>query len=449
MLVEVGGARGAVVYSTSTDGRLEATSSAAPPRTTQRLRHVLAEIFLPAGYPQSVRPEYLRFQAYDTLQAACSYLRSILTTSAILRGVGVGESAASPMAAAAAWVLRDGFGMFGSLLFSYSVGTGFDQNVKEWRLFADLINDVGLTLDMLAPLSTGPSTFATLAALGTACKTICGMVAGATRASISAHLALGDNLADLSAKEGAQEAAVTLVGLVLGSTLAGYVGDSLVNGWIVFVLLTAVHVWSNWRGVGCLAFRWLNLQRGMLVTAAWVERHEIPPPNRLAAHERLWRPLTLCMRGPRLGVSAASVVSSAEDLLILQAIFKEERYMLREVGGRAHVMLRVDATGADALKAILHCTLLRAILQGAAQGAAEGAAKGSTSRVSAAVTRAQRGGAISRAERASLAASLDAVGVEWAPFAAAVEREWDGRALLRGCEGGVRYREGTQHGKDE
>ena len=72
MLVEVGGARGAVVYSTSTDGRLEATSSAAPSRTTQRLRHVLAEIFLPAGYPQSVRPEYLRFQAYDTLQAACS-----------------------------------------------------------------------------------------------------------------------------------------------------------------------------------------------------------------------------------------------------------------------------------------------------------------------------------------------------------------------------------------
>ena len=39
-------------------------------------------VFLPAGYPASVRPEYLKFQAFDTLQAACSYLRSILTTSA-------------------------------------------------------------------------------------------------------------------------------------------------------------------------------------------------------------------------------------------------------------------------------------------------------------------------------------------------------------------------------
>ena len=45
----------------------------------------LCSIFLPAGYPASVRPEYVRFQAYDTLQAACSYLRNVLTTSALLK----------------------------------------------------------------------------------------------------------------------------------------------------------------------------------------------------------------------------------------------------------------------------------------------------------------------------------------------------------------------------
>ena len=101
------------------------------------------------------------------------------------RGAGVGEGAASPMAAAIAWVLRDGFGMFGSLVFSYVFGRGFDRDVKErrrivaprsvaalsptlatssrpqeWRLFADLINDVGLTLDMLAPLTLSSTSFA-------------------------------------------------------------------------------------------------------------------------------------------------------------------------------------------------------------------------------------------------------------------------------------------------
>jgi hypothetical protein len=69
------------------------------------------------------------------------------------------------MAAAITWVLRDGVGMFGSLVFSYAVGAQFDVSVKEWRLFADLINDVGLTLDMFAPFG-GPRGFVVIAALG-------------------------------------------------------------------------------------------------------------------------------------------------------------------------------------------------------------------------------------------------------------------------------------------
>ena len=112
----------------------DTAAPAAPARHTislaARASAEICSIFLPSGYPESVRPEYLRFQVYDTLQAACSYLRNILTTSAILRGAGVGADAASPMAAAIAWVLRDGVGMFGSLVFSYAIGGGFDRNVK-------------------------------------------------------------------------------------------------------------------------------------------------------------------------------------------------------------------------------------------------------------------------------------------------------------------------------
>lgn len=431
LLVELGGPRGAVAYSAGAGGRLEPKYEALPPRAGRRLRTVLAEVFLPAGYPESVRPEYLRFQAFDTLQAACSYLRSILTTSAILRGAGVGESAASPMAAAAAWVLRDGFGMFGSLLFSYSVSTGFDQNVKEWRLFADLINDVGLTLDMLAPLTSGPSAFATVAALGAACKTICGMVAGATRASIGAHLSLGDNLADVSAKEGAQEAAVTLAGLVLGSLFAGHVGDSLFIGWLIFVALTAVHVWANWRGVGCLAFRWLNLQRATLVAAAWAERGAMLTPEQVAAEERLWRPLLLSAYGPKLRSPVHELCSSAEEVIALTELYGTQRYVLRHVHGRAHIMLRSDATGADALKALLQCALHTQPGQTQGKGAHAGAA------------------ALSEAERASLAASLAAVEREWPRFSAAMVSCWGGQTAIRGFEGGLRYQEGDEHSKKE
>jgi hypothetical protein len=37
-------------------------------------------------------------------------------------------------------------GMVGSLLFASAFSGAFESDVKEWRLFADIINDVGLTL---------------------------------------------------------------------------------------------------------------------------------------------------------------------------------------------------------------------------------------------------------------------------------------------------------------
>lgn len=131
-----------------------------------------------------MREEYLTYQAWDTVQALCSYLRGVLTTKAILEGSGVGSGGwfgpiendqatddrrlsfdekndhflnpylltnnppakASALSAAVNWVFRDGVGMTCSLVFSSLAATSFDGNIKEWRLFADVINDAGLTL---------------------------------------------------------------------------------------------------------------------------------------------------------------------------------------------------------------------------------------------------------------------------------------------------------------
>lgn len=75
---------------------------------------------------------------------------------------------ASAIAAAMVWVLRDGFGMIGSLLFSYAASSHMDSNIKEWRLFADIANDIGLTLDLVAPVFRG--NFALVSSLATMCK---------------------------------------------------------------------------------------------------------------------------------------------------------------------------------------------------------------------------------------------------------------------------------------
>ena len=69
------------------------------------LFHFLRRLFLPVGYPQSVRPEYLRYQVWDSVQGVCSYVRWVLTTRSVLQGAGVGSATSSATTAALVWVL--------------------------------------------------------------------------------------------------------------------------------------------------------------------------------------------------------------------------------------------------------------------------------------------------------------------------------------------------------
>ena len=262
-----------------------------------KLKRALYDLFLPIDYPKSVNPGYIQYQAYDLIQGLSSYLRGVVTTTAILTAAGVGNSEATATSAAVQWAMKDGCGMIGGLIFSFFCSSYFDSHVKEFRLFADIMNDIGLFLDMLLPslilmkyssfFILGVSTFATL------CRVMCGMAAGATKNCITQHFAKKGNTADLSAKEGTQETLVSLIGMVLGIALARYLQDmeesckvlrlsplsepepvgiayvydffyrdgSFNATWFVFLFLTIVHVWSNYIGVKILKLKTLNRAR--------------------------------------------------------------------------------------------------------------------------------------------------------------------------------------------
>lgn len=71
---------------TTSQGELKQSES-----KRQGLTETFKSAFLPEGYPSSVSQDYLRFQMWDTLQALCSYIRGLLSSQAILKGVGVGK----------------------------------------------------------------------------------------------------------------------------------------------------------------------------------------------------------------------------------------------------------------------------------------------------------------------------------------------------------------------
>uniref|UniRef100_A0A8B9LTU7 Zgc:162613 n=1 Tax=Astyanax mexicanus TaxID=7994 RepID=A0A8B9LTU7_ASTMX len=161
-----------------------------------------SSVFLPQGYPESVSEDYLQYQFWDTLQAFSSSLSGTLATQASLRGVGVGNQEATVAAATITWLLRDGTGMLGRILFAWLKGSKLDSEAKKWRLFADILNDLAMFMEIAAPHF--PPFFTLIVCIAGIFKSIVGVAGGATRAALTVHQARRNNMADISAKDGSQ-----------------------------------------------------------------------------------------------------------------------------------------------------------------------------------------------------------------------------------------------------
>ena len=68
--------------------------------TINSLKKLSQDLFLPIDYPSSVADGYIEYQFYDSLQGLCSYLRGVVSTSAVLSATGVGDAEATAMSAA-------------------------------------------------------------------------------------------------------------------------------------------------------------------------------------------------------------------------------------------------------------------------------------------------------------------------------------------------------------
>ncbi|XP_023773239.1 retrovirus-related Pol polyprotein from transposon RE2 isoform X1 [Lactuca sativa] len=77
------------------------------------------EAFVPEGFPSSVTPDYIPFQTWDLLQGLSTYIRTMLSTQALLSAIGVGEKSATVIGATFQWFLRDLTGMLGGVMFTF------------------------------------------------------------------------------------------------------------------------------------------------------------------------------------------------------------------------------------------------------------------------------------------------------------------------------------------
>lgn len=288
--------------------------------TGNRLLLAFYEAFLPVGYPDSVAPDYLEYQVWDTIQALCSSVTGTLSTRSILQGVGVGSAEATLLGGTLSWTLRDGISMISRISFASKLALDLDNDAKRWRYIADITNDIALTIEIFSSWLPTPTLFLLSVSLASVFKAITGVAGGGARASLTHHFAQRDNTADLAAKEGSQETAAGLFGMLLGMAVAWLVpGDDCWATLIVVAFFTAAHLYSNYRAVSSLVLHYLNLQRAGIVMSAFARTGRVPSPAVVARSEGILRyhaeASAILPRDLKLGASWSEFVSNHRRLV--------------------------------------------------------------------------------------------------------------------------------------
>jgi hypothetical protein len=279
---------GLLIHSIDRSGA--ASSDSRSSRSSDGALQILHRAFLPQRFPHSVSPDYVAYQAYDSVQAIASNLTGSLATKSVLSGLGVGQADATVLSATMSWLLRDGAGMLGRVIFAYSAGSALDCEAKAFRLLADSLNDAAILVDMTASMLPA-SLFVPAVCLSSVLRAVVGVAGSATKAAVSMHQARDNNVGDVLAKDSAQETAVGLVGLALSLIVVPLLGDNVAAIWLFFALGTALHLFANYRAMSCVAFDTFNRQRFALCMDDDVAlRGAVQTPVQIATRERFLTP---------------------------------------------------------------------------------------------------------------------------------------------------------------
>jgi len=252
-------------YRDSTDGKESWSSSeehvATPPNQFLGIRHFLESCFLPENFPKSVGVGYRGYFSWLALQSICGSASYVLSTKALLSSVGLSAVPATSAAAAISWVLKDGFGSLGIMLFASKFGTKFDNDAKRNRWRGDLLHNTGVLIELAIPLF--PKSFLVTASIANVLKGVSGLATGATKASIHRNFSIQNNLGDITAKAQTQGIGCYLVGMALGISLSSIPGNepASLSTFCTFGVLAACHLFSSYKALSYVQFSSINMQK--------------------------------------------------------------------------------------------------------------------------------------------------------------------------------------------
>ena len=252
-------------------------------------------ILLPAGFPESVAPEYMQYQLWDTLQVMMADLRSILISNAGLIGQGVGIDGATPLQTLWVDFRVEFFSTVEGLIMGGVANAGASAaTMKRWRVYKTWLSYFDTTCTLMQGMFPQQRIYARCAQVGVA--NLINPFAGGADQALVLHLSNGSQdpafRADVAAKESNQDRALGLVLMAVRFGLLLWVGTDWHRAWVVVAVLSVGHIALNYMAARILVLKTLNYDRFDTAFDSWCGRKqaegssaELLSPKTIAAQE--------------------------------------------------------------------------------------------------------------------------------------------------------------------
>ncbi|KAH9318158.1 hypothetical protein KI387_019927, partial [Taxus chinensis] len=313
---------------------------------------------LPEGYPESVVPSYGSYMQWRALQHFFGGVISVFTTHSLLHSLGVSSKGATSLAIN--WVIKDGAGRIGKLLYARK-GKKFDCNLKQLRFTGHILMEVGALVELATAIA--PSLFLPLACAANVVKNIAAVSSTSTRTPIYKAFALRENIGDITAKGESTSNIADLLGTGLGILISGKNKQTLPT----FIILSCGYVFSSYHEVKAVILPTMNQARFGVAVWSFLNTGQVPSVSEANNKECIFTFPWARQMDVELGACVADAFQNSREFLSAKAMFKDKNYIIsyNRRRKRAYVVLKEAATSEDVMEGAFQAYHLLHILDSA------------------------------------------------------------------------------------
>ncbi|CBI29631.3 hypothetical protein AAG906_014822 [Vitis piasezkii] len=335
------------------NGSLRAVCSQTPQAPVDELMSFIRSYVVPEGFPDSVTPSYVPYMSWRALKHFFGGAMGVFTTQTLLNSVGVSRNRSAPGAVAINWILKDGAGRVGKMLFARQ-GKKFDYDLKQLRLAGDLLMELGAGVELAT--AAVPHLFLPLACAANVAKNVAAVTSTSTRTPIYKAFAKGENIGDVTAKGECVGNIADLLGTGL-SIMISKRNPSLVT---TFALLSCGYVLSSYQEVKSVVLHTLNRARFSVAIDSFLKTGRVPSLQEGNMKENIFSFPWLEDKPIVLGSRFKDAFQDAGSYLSIEPLFEKERYLVtyNPSKGKVYALLKDQAKSDDILKAAFHAHML-------------------------------------------------------------------------------------------